>query len=189
MNRLLFLFFISAITLASCDGRNRKYKTNAEVLKENKLLESFTQKIKFVPETYTEIKTDTILSSGFEVKINYHSLESSFVLETRKSKNDAITRIHHKNFEAQLLVLKHNTIINKSLISKKLFHEFESTTFWANAIMQFLWIDYDASNENMIYLNTSFCIPNTDECKDFTLKINEQGVIQIEEINIIPNTI
>lgn len=189
MNRLLFFILIFAITLASCDGRNRKYKTNAQVLKENKLLESFTQEVKFVPETYTEIKTDTILSSGFEVKISYHSLESSFVLETRKSKNDAITRTHHKNFEAQLLVLKNSTIINKSLISKKLFYEFESTTFWANAIMQFLWIDYAASNKNMLYLNTSFCIPNTDECKGFTLKINDQGVIQIEEINISPNTI
>lgn len=189
MSKLLFFILILAMTLASCDGSHRKYKTNAEVLKENKLLESFTEEIKFVPEAYTEIKTDTILSSGFEVKITYHSLENDFVLETIKSKNDSITRMHHKNFEAQLLVLKNNTLINKSLISKKLFYEFESATFLANAIMQFLWIDYAASNENRIYLNTSFCIPNTDECKDFTLKINEQGIIQIEEINIFPNTI
>ena len=189
MNRLLFFILISALALTSCDGRQRKYKTNAEVLKENKLLKSFTEKIKFVPETYTEIITDTILSNGFEVKITYHSLESDFVLETIKSKNDSRTRIHHKNFEAQLQVFKNNTIINKSLISKKLFYEFESAAFWANAIMQFLWIDYDASYKNMLYLNTSFCIPNTDECKDFTLKINEQGVIQIEEIIIFPNTI
>ena len=189
MNRLFILFFILITTLASCDGRNRKYKTNAEVLKENKLLESFTQEIKFVPEAYTEIKTDTILSSGFEVKINYHSLERDFVLETSKLKNDSTTRIHYKNFEAQLLVLKNNTIINRSLINKKFFYEFESAAFWANAIMQFIWIDYEASNKNTLQLNTSFCASNTGECKDFTLKINEQGDIQIEEINISSNTI
>ena len=189
MNKLLFVILLFIIALTSCDGRNRKYKTNAEVLKENKLLESFTEAIKFVPETYTEIKTDTILSNGFEVKIKYHSLESDFVLETRKSKHDSIIKIHHKNFEAELLVLKNKTIINKSLINKKFFYEFENATFWAHAIMQFIWIDYHASNENMLYLNTSFCIPNTDECKDFTLKINEQGVIQIEEITIFSNTI
>lgn len=189
MNKLLFLLFLSIVTLASCDGRDRKYKTNTEVLKENKLLESFTEEIKFIPEAYTEIETDTILSNGFKVKIKYYSIESDFVLETRKSKNDSIIKIHHKNFEAQLLVLKNNTIISKSLINKRLFYEFESDPFWANAIMQFIWIDYDASNENTLYLNTSFCTPNTDECKDFTLNINEQGVIQIEEINIFSKTI
>ncbi len=185
----MIFILIFVITLASCDGRDRKYKTNVEVLKENKLLETFSQEITFVPNTYTEIKTDTILSNGFEVKLNYHSLENNFVVETLKSKRDSITRVHHKNFEAQLLVLKNNAVINKSLISKKLFYKFENTAFWAKAIMQFIWIDHAASNEKMIYLNTSFCIPNTDTCKDFTLKINDQGIIQIEEINIFSNTI
>ncbi len=189
INKLLFFILISIMTLASCDGRDRKYKTNAEVLKENKLLESFTQEIKFVPDTYTEIKTDTILSSGFQVEINYHSIESDFIVETLKSKNDSITQIHYKNFEAQLLVSKNNTLINKSLIHKKGFYEFENASFWASAIMQFIWIDYTKSNEKMLYLNTSFCIPNTNECKDFALKINEQGILQIEEINIFSNTI
>ncbi|MDD7885676.1 DUF4738 domain-containing protein [Flavivirga sp. 57AJ16] len=189
MNKLVFILLIFTLTLASCDGRNRKYKTNAEVLKENNLLESFNQEIKFVPETYTEIKTDTILSSGFEVKINYRSLENDFVLETRKSKGDSVTKIHYKNFEAQLLVLKNNTIINRSLINKKCFYKFEGASFWTNAIMQFIWVDHEASNKDILRLNTSFCIPNTNECKDFTLKINKQGVIQIEEINIFSNTI
>ncbi|NMH89493.1 DUF4738 domain-containing protein [Flavivirga algicola] len=189
MNKLVVFTLISIITLASCDGRDRKYKSTVEVLKENKLLKVFSQEIKYVPDTYVEIKTDTILSNGFEVKVNYHSLENDFVIETLKSERDSIKKIHYKNFEAQLLVLKNNTIINKSLINKALFYEYENTQFWTHAIMQFLWIDDDASNEEMLYLNTSFCIPNTEECKDFTLKINDKGVIQIEEINIFSNTI
>ncbi|MDO5971492.1 hypothetical protein Q4Q35_16925 [Flavivirga aquimarina] len=189
MYKLPVFILISVVMLSSCDGRDRKYKTNAEVLKENKLLEAFTEEIKFVPETYTEIKTDTLLSNGFEVKIIYHSLEDNFVLETRKSKNDSLVKIHHKNFEAQLLISKNNTVISKGLINKKLFYEFESATFWANAIMQLTWIDYNASNEDMLFLNTSFCIPNTGECKDFTLKIDEQGSIQIKEIDIFSKII
>ncbi|TGV01134.1 hypothetical protein [Flavivirga rizhaonensis] len=189
MRILLFIILTSIITLTSCNGRERKYKTNAEVLKENKLLEFFTEEIKFVPETYTEIKTDTILSNGFKIKMSYHSLENDFVLESRKLKNDSIAKIHHKNFEAQLLVSKDNVIINKSLISKRLFYEFENSSFWASAVMQFIWVDQEASNKNTLCLNTSFCVPNTDKCKDFTLKIDEFGTIQIEEINIFSNTI
>ncbi|GAA3655465.1 hypothetical protein [Flavivirga jejuensis] len=189
MSKFLFFTILSIVFLSSCDGRDRIYKTNAEILKENKLLESFTEEIKFVPETYTEIKTDTIFNNGFEVKIKYHSLESNFVLENRKSKNDSIIKIHHKNFEAQLLVLKNNTIINESLINKKLFYDFGSATFWNHAIMQFIWIDYDTSNEDTLYLNTSFCTPSTNECKDFTIKINKQGVLQIKNIDIVSNTI
>ncbi|GAA3608587.1 hypothetical protein Q4Q39_09815 [Flavivirga amylovorans] len=188
--RILTLLILTCImTLSSCDGRDRKYKTNAEILTENKLLESFTEEIKFIPETYTEIKTDTILSNGFKVKMIYHSLENDFVLESRKMKNDSIAKIHHKNFEAELLVFKDDIIINKSLISKKLFYEFENPTFWASAVMQFIWIDHDASNNDILYLNTSFCIPNTEECKDFIIKIDENGGIQIEKIDILSNTI
>ncbi|AUP77211.1 hypothetical protein [Flavivirga eckloniae] len=188
MKKLAVLMFLSIITLISCDGRDRKYKTNTEVLKENKLLKSFKEAIKFVPETYTEIKSDTILSNGFKIKINYYSVENDFVLETKKSKNDSLIKIHHKNFEAQLLVFKNNTIINQSLINKKLFYN-DDITFWQNAIMQFVWIDHEASNKNELYLNTSFCIPSTEECKDFVLKINKQGIIKIEEVIILSNTV
>ena len=47
-------------------------KTNTEVLKEHKLLDSFSEQIKYIPEKYTEVITDTILSNGFRVKIKYY---------------------------------------------------------------------------------------------------------------------
>ncbi|ULC58116.1 DUF4738 domain-containing protein [Flaviramulus sp. BrNp1-15] len=180
INKLIVLFLL-AIAFISCDGRNRIHKTNAEVLNENNLLDSFSEKLVFIPEQPVQIITDTILSNGFQVKLNYSSLENDIILKTIKKENDTITKIHYKNFKAKLEVFKNGKAINKSTIDKNLFQEFENNDFWNKAIMQFIWIDYNTSTKNTLYLNTSFNIPDTDIYRDFILKIDNLGNIYIEE--------
>ena len=75
------MFLASTIILISCDGRDRIYKTNAEVLHESNLFNVFSQQIKFIPEQSIEIETDTILSNGFQVKIKYYSVENNSILK------------------------------------------------------------------------------------------------------------
>lgn len=182
-NKLHFLILTLIVTFLSCDGRDRIYKTNAEVLTENNLLNSYSEQIKFVPEQKIEIVTDTILSNGFQIKMHYKSIENNTVLSVEKNKNDRVTKTHHKNFEAKLQVLKNGITINQSIINKKLFIAYQDKQFWDNAIMQYVWIDYKASNTNALILNTSFNIPNTETYIDFVLKIDRFGTIQINEIN------
>ena len=182
-NKLPLLITVLIIAILSCDGRDRTHKTNAQVLSENNLLEAFSEQINFVPESRVEIVTDTILSSGFQIKINYNSVEHSSVLKTEK------TETHYKNFEAKLHILKNGLTINQTLINKSLFNPFENASFWKTAIMQHVWIDYEASSEHELYLNTSFNIPNTETYKDFILKIDESGAIQIKEKNHSANII
>ena len=180
INKLLFLFLLT-IAFVSCDGRDRKHKTNAEVLNENNLLDSFSEKLVFIPEKPIQIITDTILSNGFQVKLNYSSVENDIILKTIKKENDTLTKIHYKNFKAKLEVFKNGKAINKSTIDKSLFLEFENNDFWSKAIMQFIWIDYNTSTKNTLHLNTSFNIPDTDIYRDFILKIDNLGNIYIEE--------
>jgi len=188
-NKLQFIFIIVIITHLSCDGRDRIYKTNAQVLSENNLLETFSEQIKFVPETKVEIVTDTILSNGFQIKIHYNSIEHRSVLKTEKTKNISTTKTHYKNFEAKLHILKNGLTINQTVINKSLFNAFKNSSFWETAIMQYVWIDFEASTKNELYLNTAFNIPNTETYKDFVLKIDEHGTILIKEKNRIANII
>ena len=51
MNKIALLLFILLVTLISCDGRERAHKSNTEVLIENKLLDSFSESIKYIPDT------------------------------------------------------------------------------------------------------------------------------------------
>ena len=188
-NKLSILITTLIITLLSCDGRDRIHKTNAQVLTKNNLLDTFSEQIKFIPEAKVEIVTDTILSNGFQIKINYNSVEHSSILITLKTKNNTITKTHYKNFEAKLHILKNGLTINQSVINKTLFNTFETASFWETAIMQYIWIDYEASTKHELFLNTSFNIPNTETYIDFILKIDEYGAIQIKEKNHSANII
>lgn len=184
MNRLLFFVLLLIITFLSCDGSDRAYKSNAEVLKSNNLFESFSKQVQFIPNQSIEIFTDTILSNGFQVKLNYRSLENNFVLKTKASENDSTIDTNYKNFEANFQVFKNDELLIEQTLSKSLFSKFETTPFWRNAIMQFVWVDYENSSEDFIMLNTSFHIPETDVYKDFCIQIDKLGTIEIREINL-----
>ncbi|WP_341215124.1 hypothetical protein [uncultured Wocania sp.] len=185
IKKLCVFIFVVIITLISCDGRDRKYKTNTEVLKENKLFDSFSEEIKYIPEQRTEVLTDTFLSTGFQIKIQYYALDT----KTVKFSNDKNKTLHFKNFEAQLQILKNNKLVVQNIINKRSFIEFESPTFWEQAIMQFIWIDYEKSTENIITLNTSFNIPETEIYKDFSIIIDAFGNIKIREISLVENVL
>lgn len=189
MKKLLFLILISSIVFISCDGRDRTYKTNVEVLKESNLFDSFSTQTKYIPNNHIEIYTDTILNTGFQVKLKYSSLENNYVSKTIKSKKDTLININYKNFEAEFQVIKNNILITEKIINKALFSNFEDQEFWNKAIMQYVWLDHNTSTKNHINLNTSFCVPETEICKDFTITINEDGYIKIKEINLIANTL
>ena len=185
-NNILLLSFLIVACFMNCDGRGRIYKTNANIFTENNQLDTFSEKIKFVPEAKVEIVTDTILNNGFQIKIVYNSIENSSVLKTE---NNSTSTIHYKDFEAKLHVLKNGSTINQSLINKKKFNAFENASFWESAIMQYVWIDYEASTAYKLFFNTSFNIPNTEIYKDFVLMVDASGTIQIKENNRSANII
>jgi hypothetical protein len=187
--RKLSILILIVIAFVSCDGRDRAYKSNKDVLMEANLLESFTEALKFMPEQPTKIETDTILSNGFSVKINYQSMENDFVIKTIKSKNDTITKWHYKNFEAAFLVSKNEVELTQGTINKNLFKAFENPEFWNEAIMQYVWIDYEASTDHSIQIKTSFHIPNTKTYKDFIVVVFDNGSISTKQVNNLSNFI
>jgi hypothetical protein len=188
MNKLCLIFVLFLIAFTSCDGRGRKHRTNAEILTESNLLKSFSEEVKYIPEHYTEIITDTILNNNFRIKIKYYSLNNDYV-SSNNSSNEALVINHYKNFEAKIQVLNNNNIITENIINKHIFSKFENPEFWSKAIMQFIWVDYNASTKTSVNINTSFCLPETETCKDYAITINKFGTIQIKEINLILNTI
>lgn len=185
MNKLFCLIFVLLITFLSCDGRDRAYKNNAEVLKNNNLLESFSEQTVFIPNQPVEIFTDTILSNGFHVKLMYNSIDNDFITLTEESNNNSKINSNYKNFEAKFQVFKNELFVIEKTLSKAVFIKHDTSSFFKDAIMQFVWIDYENSSEYFITLNTSFRIPETDVYKDFSIVIDAFGNIKIREINLI----
>lgn len=189
MKKLIFLILIISIVFAHFDGRDRKYSNNRDVLQSSNLLESFSKKVKFTPNEPVEIVTDTILSSGFEIKLKYQSLENNFISNITTAQDLSTKETHYKDFEAELRISIHGELITKSLINKRLFENYANPEFWKQAIMQHVWIDYQNSTDQYVQLNTSFRILETETYKDFSILINSLGSIEIKEINLLSNTI
>ncbi|WP_396600978.1 hypothetical protein [Algibacter sp. R77976] len=180
-SKLLSFVFAIAILFSNCDGQDRKHKSNTEVLQENNQLSAYSKKVEFIPNKPVVIYTDTILSNGFTVKINYHSIEKESFYGVVENENDTTNIKNYKNFEAKISVYKDNSPIAETTISKMTFLEFEDASFWKSAIMQYVWVDPNASNENVLCLNTSFKIVDTENFKDFVVMIDKHGVIKINE--------
>lgn len=185
MSRLYILFIVTIITFSSCNGRNRKNKTNEEVLKENKLLDSFTENIKYIPETYTEFETDTILSNGFRVKIKTYTEMSDYVLN--EFTIDTIKyKFYYRNYTGKLDVDYNNSPILEQTIDKAYLNKAKEREFWDDAIMAGIEIDELNSTKKEVYITVLYCIPESEICKEFIITVNKEGSTNLKELDPEP---
>jgi hypothetical protein len=101
------------------------------MIQQNKLIDSFSEHITYIPETYTEITTDTILSDGTRIAIKLYSDMNTSVLKSFKK--DAIQyKEHHREFNAHIFVYKQNSEIFNNIINK----EFLSSSLVSSANLE-----------------------------------------------------
>ena len=151
------------------------------------MYESFSKKLEFFPEGPVEIKTDTILSNGFELHLKYTTLDEEYQKMILKSK--PTKELLFKDFGSDVICKKSGKVIFERRIEKSLFYEFESPEFWDKAIMQFVWIDHEASLKENVYLNTSFYLPESNSYKDFTIEIHADGCWYIKPNSFVSKLI
>ncbi len=177
MRKLLFFVLTILLILISCDGRHRAHKSNQEILKEHKLYKTFSENIKFIPETYSEINTDTVLSNGFNVTIKtYTDMDTSYLNEFTKD------TIHHKNYYRNLRsfvkVSKDSQELTSILITKDFFSNYDKsyTRELENKAIQGIWLnEYTSVINDKVVLNVLFCTPNTKDYLSYTIIINKNG--------------
>ncbi|MBU3823093.1 hypothetical protein KO566_13600 [Flavobacteriaceae bacterium XHP0103] len=188
MKKLCFLILL-LIAFVSCDGKYKAKRSHIEALKENNLYESFSEELKFIPKQYLQIKTDTILDNGINIKIDYHSIENSFIIKATEKDKDTVVQIHYKNFEALIQLSVNGQEISKRLIDKAFFYTDANKSFLDNAIMQYVWIDYNSVTKNSVQLNTTFILPETEKFKDFVITVYDDGSMSLKEINLDKNAV
>ena len=185
MNKLLYLLLV-AITFVSCDGRQRKHKTNTEVLVENKLLDSFSEKTSFFPETYAEVITDTILSNGYSVRIKTYTNMQNNVLKTF-NKNTITYKHFYRTLVSEISVTKNNHIVFKKNIDTTYFEQSSpNNKTYKNHITNSIYIDQLKSIEsNKVVLVASLAVPNAKNEDLFNIVIDENGVFKIIKKNYV----
>lgn len=142
MNKLIYSIFVIFVVLMSCDGRDRVHKTNEEVLTENKLLDSFSENITYLPENYIEKATDSILNNGYRVRVKFYSDMLKSVL-VEEQKDVIITKTYHRELVTDVEIYKNSTQIFKDtlntnfLLNKGLFTITDSKSF----MIQDFWLE------------------------------------------------
>lgn len=187
MNKFTVLILGIIITLISCDARDRINRTPKEILKEKNLLESFSERVSYYPQEYSEVKTDTILSNGYYVNVKtFTDMESSYL---KQFKHDSINyKYHYRDFKAEI-VASHNSIIFHDVIDKQyvLKHDKTVSYYMETSILKSVWVNQEESlNQNKLVLNILFTQPNSNTEKVFELVIDNKGdkkLINLTDLN------
>jgi len=152
------------IVLVSCsDGQDRIYKSHHEILQENKLLDSFSNKeILFIPESYAEKVTDTTFNNGYSVHVKMFSDMYNFVTVKSGKEN-----INFRDFNLEIKVIKNGEVLLDKTFNKLNQHIIENSTLDLKyCILRDFWIDikseyYQYQNVPVIYFE--YYSPETKE--------------------------
>lgn len=113
----LFILPILILSFISCDGKDRKTKSNVTILKESKLLDSFSENITYIPAKEVKMITDTILSNGFNLKIK-NQTDTLNNISTSYAKDSIKYITHYRQFISDIKIEKDNKSIFSSTINK-----------------------------------------------------------------------
>ena len=109
---------ISIVLLASCDGRDRAYKSNQEIFEQSELSDEFKEIVSYYPETYTEVVTDSTFSNGFSLQIKFYSNMDESMLRTTVV--DSLTYKHYiREFESEIKVHYQSRLVFQGVINKE----------------------------------------------------------------------
>ncbi|UKM64126.1 hypothetical protein GSB9_00673 [Flavobacteriaceae bacterium GSB9] len=186
MYKISFIpILVFGLTLTNCDGR----KTQRDALKESiqKFKDSITpiEIVEYIPKTYSEVKTDTILSNGFVIKIkNYTDMENSVSHQYQTDSFTMRTDIY-RDWVSEVTVEKDGELIFSETIddlflikNDKVFASLKTTAIKSGTILK---SDFINNNEH-VYLFTNIIFPDNQDGLAYMLKINKSGKYFIKRI-------
>lgn len=171
----IVLTLISALFLWSCSySETKKERLNNAISEFNQNINKIDL-INYFPETYTEVKTDSIIENTFKVSIkNFSSNESGLNLNN-SSDQFSNTRHIHRVFMADINVKVVYRIVYQKRLKAQHFDPYSDPEFWSNATLEHVWIDQWKSNSESLALNVSFLNPLNKTYKIYELRIDSNG--------------
>ncbi|WP_406683670.1 hypothetical protein N1F78_13390 [Seonamhaeicola sp. MEBiC1930] len=184
LNRLPIFLIIAFIVVCSCDGRKSKNDFLQDSITKFKDTTEPIEVIKYTPKQYTEIKTDTILSNGFTVKIKSYTDMNNSVLQTIKT-SSSVVKLNFRKVISEVVAYKNDELIFKKELNTAFFLEnlpdIDNTLEYIN---NEVYIDEEQSlKTNKLVLITSRCLPRTHNCPDYSIIIDEKGNYKVKEID------
>ncbi|MEZ4793494.1 MAG: hypothetical protein R2783_08565 [Gelidibacter sp.] len=121
MKNILIVLMLLFVGFVSCDGRKSKSVALRESIEEFKDSIGPIEIIKYIPEDYAEIVTDTLLSNGFRIKIKTYSDMEHGIVDSISVIDSITTKTIKRDFISDVTVFKDGKEIFSKKIDKPLF--------------------------------------------------------------------
>ncbi|WP_417868067.1 hypothetical protein [Xanthomarina gelatinilytica] len=183
MKQFVFLLVIATIGIVSisCDGRDRVFKTNTEVLIENKLLDSFSENITFVPEAYTEVATDTILYNGFHVKLKTYTIMDKHIVNEFKQ-DSIVYKKYYREFVTDVIVTKNDKEIFNERIDKEFIHKHNNNLQLNKAIINVMVNQVSSVKNHGLVLSAMIKDIQNETITFCDILIDSEGNLVLKEV-------
>jgi hypothetical protein len=172
---VLFIPLILLVILTSCDRRKSKIDCINDAVSNFNKKEKLIDLKYYYPESYTEIKTDSIIYKTFKVSVKNYTLMDHQILIHQSIKNLNKTSQFHRVFASDIVVAVANKIIYSKHISVEKFRDFESTDFWNNATLEHVWVNQEQSDTERLSLGISIVNPKNNAFKLYEILIDRSG--------------
>tara|TARA_R110002033_G_scaffold48268_1_gene94565 strand:- start:225 stop:809 length:585 start_codon:yes stop_codon:yes gene_type:complete len=193
MKHVLGLLLIIAIGLTSCENKKTKQQALSESIEAFKKTVNFETHV-YIPETYLEQEIDTLMSNGFRVKIKTYS-DMSNAVRFSKIKDTINHQTHYRNFKFDVSVTKDNKEIYRETFDKQKVNEAFSYNenlvtgsdlynFDTLAILKSINVNDDPTYTNMVLINITYAIPESDKYSSHTLFIDDKGKSNIVHLEV-----
>jgi len=183
MKQFIFLLVIATIGIVSisCDGRDRVFKTNTEVLIENKLLDSFSENITYVPETYTEVATDTILYNGFHVKLKTYTIMDKHIVNEFKQ-DSIVYKKYYREFVTDVIVTMNDKEIFNERIDKEFIHKHNNNLQLNKAIINVMVNQVSSVKNHGLVLSAMIKDIQNETITFCDILIDSEGNLVLKEV-------
>jgi len=179
---LLFLPILLLCFTMSCDHRTSAKERLEISIAEFGKKQTALKVQSFYPESYTEVKTDSIIANTFKVSIsNYSNMNKNLVLTETNSEKNKISKLH-RVFESDVLIAVNDKLIFQQHLSAADFKDTTISDFWNNATLEQIWVNQEQSNQTELLLGVSIINPKSKAYKYYEMRFDHAGKKSIQLI-------
>ncbi len=141
--------------------------------------------ITYHPQEYQEKLEDTLLSQLGRIRVTIRKYPSMNKGKEQiyEYKGGTKERVHFRDMYADITVSRGDSSIFKETIGLQSFSQIRDEEFLQKAVLTAVWVDSLDSITQQVIINCNLCVPDTDWCYFFKIRIDPDGnkTVQLEE--------